>query len=245
MSGSISAPGSNGTGSWPIDVRTDWTEPEWAATTSTLTRQTAAIANGACGAFGASTTIVGTPAQSGTARNCYRYTLTGTNTAGLVSTISVIVKVDPYITGVQLLNGLGIAGRATAGDTIVVTFSGSMDSSSFCSVWGATGDQAINGDNQATVSLNNVAGSDTVTVTSSLCTFRFGTVSLGSTAYTAATTTFGGAGANKSTIAWNAAARTLTVALGAASSGSPATVATSTVTFTPNTSILNSSGLAM
>ncbi|WP_426566602.1 beta strand repeat-containing protein [Angustibacter sp. McL0619] len=235
---------SSSTGAWPI-VRTDWTDPQWTTTTSTMTRQTAAISNGVCGAFGAATTILGAPAQTGTSRNCYKYTLTGTNTAGLVSTVAVIVKVDLYVTGVQLTNGSGTAGRVTAGDKIVVTFSDTMDPSTFCSAWTTSGDQSITGNSQATVTLTNAGTSDTMSVTSSLCTFRLGTMSLGSTAYTGATTTFGGTGASKSTIAWDAAARTLTVTLGAASGVSPATVATSVVTFTPSTVIRNSSGLAI
>ncbi|GAA4352958.1 beta strand repeat-containing protein [Angustibacter luteus] len=235
----------NGTGSWPIDVRTDWTDPQWATTTSTLTRQTAPMANGVCGTYGGSSTIAGTTAQTGTARNCYRYTLTGTNTAGLVSTVSVVVRVNPYVSGVQLVNGSGAAGRVSAGDRMVVTFSDTMDPSTFCTAWGTSGDQSITGDNQAKVSLNDVAAGDTVTVTSTLCTFRFGTMALGSTGYTGATTTFAGAGANKSTIVWDAAARTLTVTLGAASSTSPTVVPSSAVTFTPSTVIRNSGGLAI
>ena len=235
---------SNGTGAWAIDVRTDWTDPEWAATTSTLTRSTATITAGACGAFGANTTIVGTPAQTGVARTCYRYVLTGTNTAGLVSTVTTIVKVDPYVTGVQLLNGAGVAGQADAGDTITVTFSDVLDTSTMCSVWSGTGNQSITGDNQLTVSLNN-AGTDTLTMTSSLCTLNVGTFSLGSNAYTAATRTFGGAGANKSTLTWNAATKTLTVVLGARSGAVSAPVASSIVTYTPSTALKNGGGLSM
>ena len=82
-------------------------------------------------------------------------------------------------------------------------------------------------------------------MTSTLCTLNVGTVSLGSNAYTAATTTFGGAGVNKSTLTWNASTKTLTVVLGTASSASPATVASSIVTYTPSTALRNGGGLAM
>ena len=48
----------------------------------------------ACSAYGAPTTLVGTPAQSGLATGCYRYILTGTDNVGNTTSITTIVKVD-------------------------------------------------------------------------------------------------------------------------------------------------------
>ena len=62
--------------------------------TSTLTREQGTLAADACSAYGAPTTLVGTPAQSGLATGCYRYVLTGTDNVGNTSTITTVVKVD-------------------------------------------------------------------------------------------------------------------------------------------------------
>ena len=48
----------------------------------------------ACSAYGAPTTLVGTPAQSGFATGCYRYVLTGTDNVGNTASITTVVKVD-------------------------------------------------------------------------------------------------------------------------------------------------------
>ncbi len=62
--------------------------------TSTLTREQGTLNADACSAYGAPTTLVGTPAQSGLAIGCYRYVLTGTTTSATPSTITTVVKVD-------------------------------------------------------------------------------------------------------------------------------------------------------
>ena len=100
---------------------------------------------------------MGTPAQVGARATATATSSPAPTPSGLVSTVTTIVKVDPYVTGVQLLNGPGIAGRATAGDTMVFTFSDVLDTSTLCSAWSGTGNQSITGDNQLTVSLNNAA----------------------------------------------------------------------------------------
>jgi hypothetical protein len=235
---------SSSTGSWTI-ARTDFTDAESGLTSSTLVRTTASITNGVCGTFGGSTTITGAPSQTGTARTCYRYVLTGTNAFGLTTSLTTTVIVGPFVTGVQLLNGPGIAGRATQGDTVVITFSDTMNPNTFCSAWSTSGNQSIAGDNQVVVAVNQVGGGDTLTVVSTACTFNLGTIALGSTGYTSATALFGGSGANRSTIAWNAAARTLTITLGATGSGALGTVTSSVATYTPSTAIQNSAGLSM
>ena len=229
--------------SFTIGVRTDWTDAASVLASSTLTRQSASLTGSTCGAFGSSTTILLKPAQTGLATGCYLYTLTGIDNAGNSTAIATTVKLGVYVTALSLTNGTGTAGRPDKGDQIVVTFSDQLDVSTLCSTWSGNGDQSISGDNQATVTLNNVSGSDTVTVSSSTCTLNFGTLSLGSTAYTTATDTFAGAGVNKSTIAWSASANQLTITLGQVTGAGQATVATSIATYTPSTSVLNVSGV--
>jgi hypothetical protein len=232
------------TGSWTLS-RTDWSDAQAGMTSSTLVRTQATLTNGVCGAFGSATTLTGAPAQTGTARTCYRYVLTGTNTFGATASVTTTVVVGPYVSAFALVNGGGIAGRASQGDQMVVTFSDPITPSTLCSSWSGSGDQVLNGDNQVTVTLANVAGSDTLAVTATGCTFNVGSVVLGSTAYTTATATFGGAGAARSTVTWTAATRTLTVTLGATASGALGTVASSVAVYTPSTAVQSTSGIAL
>src|SRR5207302_4835611 len=84
-------------GSFPIDVRTDYTETQSATesglASSTLTRAPASLTNNSCGTYGSPTTIVGSPAQT-LATGCYLYTLTGTDNVGNTASVSTTVKVD-------------------------------------------------------------------------------------------------------------------------------------------------------
>ena len=59
-----------------------------------MTREQGLLAADACSAYGAPTTIVGTPAQSGLATGCYRFVLTGIDNVGNTVAITTIVKVD-------------------------------------------------------------------------------------------------------------------------------------------------------
>ena len=81
-------------GAFTIGVRTDYTDALSGIATSTLTREQGTLSADACSAYGAPTTIVGTPAQSGLATGCYRYTLTGTDNVGNSTAITTVVKVD-------------------------------------------------------------------------------------------------------------------------------------------------------
>jgi len=230
--------------SFTIGTRTANTDAASGLASSTLTREFAALTGSTCGSFGSTTTITGSPAQTGLATGCYLYTLAGIDNAGNTNAITTTVKLGGYVTAVALTNGTGIAGSADQGDKMTVTFSDQVDVSTLCSTWTGNGsDQVINGDNEATVSLNNVGGSDTLTVSSSVCTLNFGSLSLGSTAYTTATVGFGGAGANKSTLAWSASLNQLTITLGQVSAAGPATVTSSIATYTPSPLILNPSGV--
>ena len=82
-------------GNVTIGLRTDYNADGGSGiNTSTLTREDGTLNADACSAYGAPTTLVGTPAQSGLATGCYRYTLTGTDNVGNTSTITTVVKVD-------------------------------------------------------------------------------------------------------------------------------------------------------
>ena len=81
-------------GAFTIGLRTDYTDAISGIGTSTLTREQGTLNADACSAYGAPTTLVGTPAQSGLATGCYRYVLTGTDNVGNTSTVTTVVKVD-------------------------------------------------------------------------------------------------------------------------------------------------------
>jgi hypothetical protein len=225
-------------------TRTDWTDPDSGISSSTLVRTQVAMTNGVCGpTYGTNTTITGTTTQTLSPRICYKFTLTGTNAAGGTSVISTVIMVQPYVTAVALTNGTHTAGVVDQGDKIVVTFSDPINPQTMCSAWTTSGNQSITGNNQSTVTLSNGA-SDSIAVSSSLCTFNFGTLSLGSTAYTTATQTFAGTGANASTITWTASTNTLTIVLGALTGTASPAVASSAVTYTPSTNVANANGIA-
>ena len=84
----------DGDGTFTIGTRTDYTDLTSGIASSTLTREQGLLAGDACSAYGAPTTLVGTPAQAGLATGCYRYVLTGTDNVGNATTITTVVKVD-------------------------------------------------------------------------------------------------------------------------------------------------------
>ena len=80
--------------SFTIGTRTANTDAASGLASSTLTREFAALTGSTCAAFSGSVTITGTPAQTGLAKGCYRYTLTGVDNAGNTSQISTTVHID-------------------------------------------------------------------------------------------------------------------------------------------------------
>jgi len=176
--------------------------------------------------------------QTDAARN------TGTSTTNTFT----VDTTPPTVSSVTLSNiGSGTAGRVDANDQIVIVFSEQMAVSSFCSTWsGDTSNQTISGNGVATVTLTDGGGSsDSISVsTSGGCAFNFGSISLGNTGYvTGGNATFSGSGNGKTTIAWTASTRTLTITLGTkAGAGTTSAVASSTATYTPSSSITDSAG---
>lgn len=110
----------NTTGAFAIDSRTDWTDPASGIASSTLTRRSATLTNNVCGTYGAATTLTGAPAQTGLATSCYLFTLTGTDRAGNVSTISTTVKVDRAlpVTGALTVNGTAASAAGTSSTSV-------------------------------------------------------------------------------------------------------------------------------
>ena len=104
-------------GSFPIDVRTDYTEPggESGLAASTLVRTSASFSSAdTCGSFGSPVTVVGSPSQSGLTTGCYMYTLTGTDNVGNTVSISTVVKVDTNNPSVSLTDpGTPLAGTVS------------------------------------------------------------------------------------------------------------------------------------
>jgi hypothetical protein len=190
----------------------------------------------------------GTPTVSGS----FTVAVTLTDASGSVATASLtlVVNPQPSITSVVLANAAsgGTAGRVGPGDMITIVYSTQMRVSSFCSLW-TTGDaanQTITADNNVAVTLTD-ATTDTITVTSTTCTFNFGSINLGSGGYLTGTAAkFSGIGTAASTIAWTASTKTLVITLGAQSAGTtPSTVATSTPIYTPSASIRDTPGAAL
>jgi hypothetical protein len=240
----------NSTGAWPL-TRTDWTDPDSGlSVASTLTRATAPLTPTGCGTFGATTTLTGTPAQTGLALGCYRYVLSATNGVGSVSSVTTTVRrISPpaTVTGFDSDNWLfGTAGRIDALDTFDITYSEAVAPSSFCSAWPDSGDASLNANNQVTVTLSTAPSPDQLVVTSTACTFTLGTISLGTDAYsTIGDITYAGTGFfGRSEIGWDESSRTLSVRLGTAS-GTGATVPSSVITYTPSPSLLTIGGAAV
>ena len=152
----------------------------------------------------------------------------------------------PTITSVTLANHSGgTAGRIEQGDTITVVFSSQMSVASLCSTWsGDTSNQSLTGNNDVTVTLADGTGTtnDAIKVASATCTFNFGTLDLGSSAYVSgASLTFKGTGNNKSTINWTASTHMLVIKLGQqAGTGTTAVVATSAPKYTVPTAVTDS-----
>jgi hypothetical protein len=242
-------------GSWPL-TRTDWVDPESGPVTSALTAAAGTIVNGECTGFGAPSTIAGAPSQSGSARQCFRYALTGTNAFGESSTVTTTVAGGPFIRSLTLENGPGgTPGRVEQGDRIVAVYSqDGIVASSFCANWrDDAGDDGITGDNEVTVELEvSILLGEAIQVTASGCGlfgFQFADIGMGTNSYSGQDVYFRGSGSNRSTITWTAATNTLVITLGAptnllgfAISPSTAVVAASVISQDKDPSIENFSG---
>ena len=191
--------------------------------------------------------ISGTPTGTGT--STVAITLTDALGGTASTSLSLVINPQPTITSVTLTNGGATAGQLEKGDTVTVVFSAQMSETTLCSTWssGDTVDRLINADSNVTVAISDGSGAtnDALTVTSTTCTFNFGSLNLGSNAYVSAATTFGGTSTNVSTITWTASTHTLVIKLGAKIAGTVATVATSTPIYTAAAGLRDSVGAAL
>jgi PKD repeat protein len=109
----------NTSGSFSISKRTDFSADAGSGfVSSTLTRQSATLGNGACGTFGAATTLTGNPNQTGLAAGCYRYTLTGLDRVGNAALLITTVEVDKTAPTATL------SAPARANGPVALTFGG-------------------------------------------------------------------------------------------------------------------------
>jgi hypothetical protein len=237
---------STSTGAGFAIARTDYAETASATqsglASSTLTRQQATLTGATCGTFGPATVLTGSPMQTGLDTGCYRYILTGMDNLGNAVSVMTTVRytLAPTVIGMQLLNGGGTPGRPDQDDRIVIQFSKQMSVSSFCSAWSDdAADQTLSGDNDVTV---RIGTNDQLTVTSTSCAFNFGSIALGANYVLIINTTFGGSGADRSTIDWDASERTLTIVLGERSTYPLLSNPTSIATYSPSAGITDSAG---
>jgi hypothetical protein len=145
---------------------------------------------------------------------------------------------------VMLINTApNIAGFAEAGDKVVITYSETMNASSICSAWASNStDYTINGNNAVSI---QISSAKVLTTSVTGCpTLRIGNVALDGVYTATAPLVFGGAGNNASSVAWNAAAKTLTLTLGKMSSGSLAATAAGagSPTLVPPAGVIDLSG---
>jgi hypothetical protein len=177
-----------------------------AEASSTVTLFDGATPVGSGTATGGSYSITTSTLSSGT----HTITATATDAAGNVSAASagVTVTIDttkPVPVDVALANG-GVAQQIDTGDTVTITYSEQLNATSLCSAWTNSGTQSLN---NVTVLLTDNGGTDGLTVSASpSCTFNLGTIVPGDYAKK------NNASFTSSTIAWNPAAKTLTITMG-------------------------------
>jgi hypothetical protein len=153
---------------------------------------------------------------------------------------SVADKAAPVPTNVVLAN-VTTLGQARSQDTVTVTYSETMDATSFCSTWSNVGTQTISGGNVVDVLITDNGSADLLTVADvgSNCggstNFKFGSVNLAAN-YVNANTTFSGTSSSQGKLTWNPSTNTLTITLGAGT-GSQTGVAASTPIYTPSTAL--------
>jgi hypothetical protein len=171
----------------------------------------------------------------------YAYTLAPTDVATNTRTQSGFsVTIDstvPSASDIQIVNGGPIAGRPDIGDVITYTFSEPMDPNSILAGWTGVSQNIV-------VRVNNVGGSDTVTIYNStnVTLLPFGTVNAGSTAYVTANRTFGASGTPSTMVM---SGNVITVTIGT-QSGAGATVAgNTTAAWTPSATATDVAANAM
>lgn len=173
----------------------------------------------------------------------YTYSITATDAAGNAATTNTwSVTVDntaPAASDVQTTNKAGgTNGKAEQGDTLILTYTETMDPNSILAGWTGASTNVV-------VRLNDggVIGNDTVTIYNSANTSQLplGTVDMGSTTYTSANVTFGASG-TASTMVMSGA--TITIALGHVTGTDGTALLAGTMQWTPSASATDPAGNA-
>lgn len=113
----------NVTGAWTID-RVVFADPE-STETNTFTRAVATALNGGnCGPFGTAADATGRTTESGVVTGCVRYIVASTNSLGLTTTLTTIVKVDRSapVGGALTVNGVSASAAGTSSISATGTF---------------------------------------------------------------------------------------------------------------------------
>lgn len=101
-------------------ARIDFSDPETTMSSRTLVRSAATLSGGVCGtSFGGSTTITGSPTQTGLGPACYRYVLTGTNSLSLTASVTTIVAFDSTLPTGGAFAVNGVAASAVGSSTSI------------------------------------------------------------------------------------------------------------------------------
>lgn len=150
---------------------------------------------------------------------------------------------SPTVTGVRLNNGGTTLGKVEQGDSVTLTFSEPLSANTICSAWTSnTTTQTQNGNGSSQVVVN-ISAADVLTVTGAGCpSLRIGSVSLGGD-YTSTALTFAGNNTSGSSLTWNPSGNTLTITLGAGTSGG-STLTSTTIfpTYTPASGLTDVAG---
>jgi hypothetical protein len=160
-------------------------------------------------------------------------------------------KAKPIPVSLDIANGTGTNNKATQGDTVVVVWSERLLASTICTTVFSdttpqTHDANLNNGNKITVvQPASASANDQLTADFSCGSFHFGSVDLGSTAYTTATRDFGSNSSNnRSTAKWDPGLATFTLTLGSlAGTDVLGTVSPApTATYTPDPALTDPAG---
>jgi hypothetical protein len=172
------------------------------------------------------------------------YTLTASR-AGLTQAVSSPFSIAAAVTyGAPVIANKtgGTAGKPETGDTITVTYTGSLAVNTVCGAWSGDGSNQAVSDVSVILSNNAVSSHDGILstgLTSATCgTIRFGTIDTGGVNYVTADVTF-----TNSTLAWDATAHTLKITLGTASGATGTDTNPNKPSYTASTGITGSSGV--
>ncbi len=233
-----------------VAVKNTTTGKWWNGTAFSATSQTNVAATGT------TSWSLALAASNLVSTDAYTVIAQATDSAGNVGTSSTVnftftssVSVSNLVTA----NGSGgTVGQVDQNDTISITFSGQINANTVCSAWtnGSTTAQSASTGSVVTVNNTGSGNSDVLTVSTkpTACgTFNFGSLDLGSSAYVTSpggshkAVTFTG-----STIAYNGTTHVLTITLGSVGgSGSEGVVASSALTLSLSTNILDTGNSAL